>query len=137
MATINRTAAAGWIKPLLIVAALYNLTWGAFAILFPTLPFEWLEIAPPNYPSLWRCIGMIVGVYGVGYWIAAYDSRRHWPIVLVGLLGKICGPLGFVWSAAQGELPWIAGLTILTNDVAWWIPFGAILLDAWRDRRVA
>jgi hypothetical protein len=52
-----------------------------------------------------------------------------------GLLGKIFGPIGFVWAAAQGELPWIAGLTILTNDVLWWLPFGLILNWAWRAER--
>ena len=70
---------------------------------------------------------MIVGVYGVGYAIAAYDPVRHWPIVLVGLLGKTFGPIGFVFSAVYCELPWIAGLTLLTNDLVWWIPFGLIL----------
>jgi hypothetical protein len=74
---------------------------------------------------------MIVGVYGIGYGIAAYDSARHWPIVLVGLLGKIFGPIGFVWAATQGELPWSAGATILTNDLIWWIPFALILRRAW------
>jgi hypothetical protein len=73
---------------------------------------------------------MVIGVYGVGYLVAARDPLRHWPIVLVGLLGKLFGPIGFVWYAVQGELPWITGLTILANDVAWWLPFGLILYRA-------
>lgn len=48
---------------ILWAAAVYNLTWGAGVILFPTLPFEWVGMEPPNYPSLWQCIGMIVGVF--------------------------------------------------------------------------
>ena len=131
MTANNRASQPAWMKICLLVAAVYNLAWGAFAILAPRLPFSWLGIEPPNYPSLWQCIGMIVGVYGVGYAIAAYDSARHWPIVLVGLLGKIFGPIGFVWAASQGELPWAAGATILTNDLIWWIPFALILRRAW------
>jgi hypothetical protein len=68
-------------KTCLLIAAIYNLAWGAFAIFAPRLPFQWLGIDPPNYPSLWQCIGMIVGVYGVGYAIAAYDTQRHWPTI--------------------------------------------------------
>jgi len=117
----------------LAAAAVYNLAWGAFAILFPRVPFDWLGIEPPNYLSLWQCIGMIVGVYGVGYAIAAVDPLRHWPIVLVGLLGKILGPIGFVGAATRGELPWLAGLTIVSNDLIWWVPFGLILLHARRN----
>lgn len=135
MPSDNRSKQPAWMKTCLLIAAIYNLAWGAFAIFAPRLPFQWLGIEPPNYPSLWQCIGMIVGVYGVGYAIAAYDSQRHWPIVLVGLLGKIFGPIGFVWAAAHGELPWSAGATILTNDLVWWLPFALILQRAWRLER--
>ncbi|MFM7806990.1 MAG: alkyl hydroperoxide reductase, partial [Planctomycetota bacterium] len=57
---------------------------------------------------------------------------RHWPIVLVGMLGKIFGPIGFAWTASRGAIPWHFGGTILTNDLLWWAPFGMILLAAHR-----
>lgn len=119
-----------WMWWVLVAAACYNLIWGSFAIFFPALPFRMLGVPTPNYLSLWQCIGMIVGVYGIGYGIAAMNPVRHWPIVLVGFLGKIFGPIGFVWTAMHGELPWSAGVTILTNDIMWWIPFALILLHA-------
>jgi hypothetical protein len=120
-----------WMAAVLLVAGVYNLAWGAAVVLFPLVPFRWAGMVEPNYPSLWQCIGMIVGVYGIGYAIAATDPVRHWPIVLVGLLGKIFGPLGFLWTASRGELPWLAGATILTNDLVWWVPFALILRHAW------
>ncbi|MCS7025940.1 MAG: AhpC/TSA family protein [Bryobacteraceae bacterium] len=119
-----------WKKYTLFAAGVYNLVWGGFAVLFPLTIFNWLAMPAPNYPELWQCIGMIVGVYGVGYLIAATDPNRHWPIVLVGLLGKIFGPIGFLSAASQGRLPWNLGWTILTNDVIWWIPFALILKGA-------
>jgi ligand-binding SRPBCC domain-containing protein len=78
---------------------------------------------------------MIVGVYGIGYLIAANDSRTHWPIVLVGLLGKVFGPIGFLVALLRGTFPLLFGLTILTNDLLWWIPFAMILRDAAMNRR--
>ena len=117
----------GWPGLVLRVAGIYNLLWGAFVVSFPLLPFQWAGLAPPNYPQIWQCVGMIVGVYGVGYWIAARDPARHWPIVLVGLLGKVCGPLGFAWYAWQGALPWTAGWVVVLNDLVWWVPFALIL----------
>jgi hypothetical protein len=133
MNSTNSVRVPGWVSPVLLAAAVYNLAWGAFVILFPTLPFGWLGIDAPNYPGLWQCIGMIVGVYGIGYGIAAGNPVRHWPIVLVGLLGKIFGPIGFLMAAINGEFPWAAGCTILTNDLMWWIPFAAILRLAWEN----
>ena len=112
-------------------AAIYNLIWGAFIVLFPNVIFD-LSGLPrmTNYVGIWQCVGMIVGVYGIGYWVAASDPQRHWPIVLVGLLGKIFGPIGFVQAYLAGVFNWKFGLTIITNDLIWWIPFYFILRSA-------
>ncbi|MFN7020800.1 MAG: SelL-related redox protein [Phycisphaerales bacterium] len=129
-----------WPRHILIVAAIYNLAWGATAVLFPARSLLALGIAPTTrelWPSLWACIGMIVGVYGVGYFIASRDPVRHWPIVLVGLLGKVLGPIGFVGAAIKGDLPWSMGLTIISNDLIWWIPFAMILWHAARAAQPA
>ncbi len=118
-----------WMRRWLLAAGIYNLLWGAWVILLPDSIFRMAGIEPLNYPQIWQCVGMIVGVYGIGYLIAARDPLRHWPIVLVGLLGKVFGPIGFAWSLWNGDLPPIFGVTILTNDLLWWVPFAVIL---WR-----
>jgi hypothetical protein len=117
----------------LLAAALYNLIWGGFIVLLPFAFFDWLGMERPNYPEIWQCVGMIVGVYGIGYGLAARDPMTHWPMVLVGLLGKIFGPIGFVEAVARGVFPLAFGLNIVTNDLIWWVPFGLILLRAWRQ----
>jgi len=123
-----------WMSVVLYLAGGYNLAWGAFTIIFPHAVFDAMGVERPNYPGLWQCIGMIVGVYGVGYIIAARDPLRHWPIVLVGLLGKIFGPVGFVDQAVlKQQFPLSFGLTIITNDLIWWIPFALILRAARRQ----
>lgn len=119
-----------------MAAALYNVAWGTWVVLFPHALFDVLALSRPNYPEIWQCVGMVVGVYGVGYALAARDPLRHWPIVLVGLLGKILGPIGFAQALARGTLPPEFGWTLVTNDLLWWWPFAAILRAAWRDREV-
>ena len=116
-------------------AGLYNLIWGTFVVLFPQTPFRWAGLPPINYPEVWQCVGMVVGVYGIGYLIAAHDPYRHWPIVLVGLLGKLFGPIGMLWSITHHRLPMVAAWTCLTNDLIWWAPFGWILWRAYRNER--
>ncbi|APZ90910.1 SelL-related redox protein [Fuerstiella marisgermanici] len=127
------TNAQPWMRTALLLAAGYNIVWGAIAIVAPLAIFRITGAKPlPAYPELWQCIGMIVGVYGVGYAIAARAPFIHWPIVLVGLLGKILGPVGFLLSMSSGRLPAKLGWTILTNDLIWWIPFTLILWHAAR-----
>ncbi len=118
-------------RNVLLAAGVYNVLWGAFAVLFPAAIFDWLGMPQPNYPQFWQCIGMIVGVYGLGYAIAAFDPARHWPIVLVGFLGKVFGPLGMVQALWTGQLPWGFALNCVTNDLIWWVPFALILKHAW------
>jgi small multidrug resistance pump len=105
-------------------------------ILFPHLLFDSVGTPRPNYPEIWQCVGMIVAVYGVGYIAAARNSRIHWPIVLVGFLGNIFGPIGFIDALGRGIFPTVSGRTIITNDVIWWIPFGLMLWDAYRSRQL-
>src|SRR6056297_1745508 len=116
-------ASPRWMSVVLVIAGIYNLAWGAFAILFPEAIFRWAGMDLPRYPEIWQCVGMIVGVYGIGYAAAAWDPARHWPIVLVGLLGKIFGPIGFVQAVTSGAFAPKMGWTILTNDLIWWVPF--------------
>ena len=97
-----------WMKSVLKLAGVYNLLFGLWVIGWPGAWFSMAGMEPPRYPFLWQCIGMIVGVYGVGYLIAAQAPLKHWPIVLVGFLGKVFGPIGFVWAASQGDIPWSA-----------------------------
>jgi peroxiredoxin len=131
-AVSGRAAVPGWIVWSLRGAAIYNVAFGLFAVAFPLSIWPWLGMEPPRYPELWQCIGMIVGVYGVGYWIAAADPVRHWPVIFVGWLGKVLGPIGFVSAALRGDLPWAFGWVNLLNDWIWWIPFMAALYYAWR-----
>ena len=116
----------------LVAAGIYNLAWGALTVLLPNWLFDLTGMDAPRYPFIWQCVGMIVGVYGIGYLAAAGDPFRHWPIVLVGFLGKIFGPLGYVGGVLKGEVPPAFGVTLPTNDLVWWVPFGLILYHAFR-----
>lgn len=117
----------------LLAAAGYNLVWGTLVVLWPMASLRWAGLESANYPQLWQCIGMMVAVFGVGYGIAAFQPRRHWPIILVGLLGKVLGPLGFLQAAWTGQLPWAFGWINVTNDLVWWVPFFLILRRVWHD----
>ena len=88
-----------------------------------------------EYPQIWQCVGTIVGVYGIAYILAARDPLGNWPIVPAGLLGKLLGPVGFLLAAMRGQLRWLFGWTVLTNDVIWWIRFCIVPYGSYSDRR--
>ena len=135
MSVFPRSPAPAWMGRVLVAAGVYNLLWGALTVLVPGWLFDLTALDRPNYPFIWQCVGMIVGVYGIGYLAAARDPLRHWPIVLVGLLGKIFGPLGYALGVLQGDVPVGFGVTLPTNDLVWWVPFALILAAARRRHR--
>jgi hypothetical protein len=116
-------------RPWFYAAALYNLLWGGFNIFFPYLYFDWIGIPRPNYLPLWQVVGMFVLVYAPAYWWAAQKPQQHYHLIIIGLLGKLLGPIGFVWSWATGQLPLAFGWTLLLNDLIWWPAFMAYLWD--------
>ena len=111
-------------------SAVYNVVWGTLVVLFPTKPFELAGMPPPNYPELWQCIGMFVLTYAIGYAYLAADPLRYAPFAVIALLGKILGPIGWAWAYSRGRIPAASGLTILTNDLIWWVPYGMFVWKA-------
>jgi hypothetical protein len=121
-----------WMKAILRVAGVYNIIWGASVVFFPNFWFKIANLDAPGYIQIWQALGMVVGVYGVGFFIAASNPLRHWPIVLVGFLGKVFGPIGFLYYYLQGDLPLIVLNMNFTNDIIWLVPFGIILYNAYK-----
>ncbi len=126
-----------WMTTMLRLAAVYNILWGAWVTLFPFHFFDLAQLPRPNYAAIWQAVGMIVGCYGIAYWIASYNPYKHWGIILVGFLGKLFGPIGFVQHLAQGSLPLVFGLHNITNDLIWLIPFGLVLHGAYQAHKQA
>ena len=122
-------------KNTLKLAALYNLCWGSWVIIRPNQFFILVGMEPLNHPMVWQGMGMVIGVYGIGYWLASYDPIRHWPIVLVGFLGKLFGPLGFIINYFQDNVPFAFIYTLITNDFIWWVPFFYILKMSYKNSR--
>ncbi|WKN42805.1 alkyl hydroperoxide reductase [Tunicatimonas pelagia] len=119
-----------WMSLTLKIAAAYNLLWGAWVVLFPNHFFELVGMELPRHTMIWQGMGMVIGVYGLGYWWSSFDPVRHWPIVVVGFLGKIFGPIGFVYNYLLSEVPAAFAYTLITNDFIWWVPFFLILRAA-------
>ena len=129
-----------WMARVMRAAGIYNMLWGCFAMLAPaaSLQLAGMPTAEGVHP-VWQGLGLVLGLYGLGYWLSARDPYRHWVIIFVGLLSKVIGPLGLVGSVWQGTLPAQALWMAPTNDLIWWVPFTIILWQGvvWSDSQTA
>src|SRR4029079_262191 len=113
-------------------AAAYNILFGLWASLFPRAFFSLFRLGTPQYPGIWACLGMVIGLYGVGYAYAAWRLDRGFVFIAIGLAGKILGPIGWVMSVRNGELPLRTFPLIVFDDLLWWTPFAMFLLEGTR-----
>jgi hypothetical protein len=104
-------------------AAVYNVVWAFFVCAFPRWCIELMGIGEYVSPPFLQVLGMVIGVFAYGYWLLGRDPVRYCGIVWIAIAGKVLGPIGFVFYALRGELPWTFGATILTNDLLWWPVF--------------
>ena len=130
---MNKIIRLRWAKWIMYCAAIYNLFWGALVSLYPQI------ILFGNAPAVYlliliRCIGMLVGVYGIAYYFASKDPVRYWPLILVGLTGKVLGPIGAVYYVMNNLMP--AGFLWVNvfNDLIWLLPFTWILCSIFTRR---
>jgi small multidrug resistance pump len=107
----------GWMRIVFLAAAAYNVLRGEFVVLFPLARFRVLGMETPSYLQIWQCVGMLVGVDGVGYAVTALYPVRHWLVELAGLFGKILGPIAFLSAVIGGTFLLSFGVTILKNDL--------------------
>ena len=112
------------------VAGAYNLAWGAYSAYDPQWLFRYAGMPPLNYPEIFACLAMVIGIYGFLYWQVARDPEHGAPIAVIGLLGKVLGPIGLAQLIASGAWPMKSIILCVTNDFIWWIPFVLYLLDA-------
>jgi hypothetical protein len=113
-----------------IIAGLYNICWGLWVSINPTWLFRFADMPIPNYPEIFVCVGMIVGLYGVVYLEIARKLEKGFVLALVGFTGKILGPLGIMYYMYLGKWTFPAIIMNVTNDFIWLVPFGIYLIDA-------
>lgn len=120
-------------RAVFLTAGVYNIAWGIFAAFDPQWIFRFAHLPIANYPEIYACLGMVIGLYGLLYLDVARAPEQGWRIAAVGLIGKILGPIGMAVLIITGRWPARMAVLCLTNDVIWWIPFGMYLMDVCRN----
>jgi hypothetical protein len=120
-----------------LAAGMYNLAWGAYSAVDPQWLFRFERMTPINYPEIFACLAMVIGLYGLLYLRVARQPERGFEIAAVGLAGKILGPIGLAFLIWRGLWPPRSLVLCLTNDFVWWIPFALYLRDARSSTRRA
>jgi hypothetical protein len=120
-----------WFRLTFVLAGVYNIVWGLYAVWDPQWLFRFAALPLQNHPQIFACLGMVIGLYGLLYLEVARVPERGWLLAAVGLIGKVLGPIGLAGLILSGQWPLATIVLCLTNDLIWWLPFGLYLWHAW------
>jgi len=111
---------------LLKFAGGYNLLAGASMILFYHEGFKHLGIPKPEFSLPIQLVGLLVGLFGIGYLIVERAPVENRNILLLGFLSKLLGPLLAVGYIIKGDLPLSMIPVLFFADTIYLIPFWLI-----------
>ena len=117
------------------LAAIYNIFWGVLICIHPTvILFD--DTDSVFVTIVLQCVGMLVGVYGIAYYFSSLNPARYWPLILVGLIGKVLGPIGSLHYIFTNQLAASFFWVNVFNDVIWIFPFAWILYHVYKKNLV-
>ncbi|MEA9358191.1 SelL-related redox protein [Bacteriovorax sp. PP10] len=120
-------------QKVLRVAAYYSVLWGFIITLLPRVILNFFHVDTLLVIEFWQFFGMIVGVSGIGYFIASFDPGKHWPTVFIGFLGNLMATFVFAKALTTGHLPPLFSILLLISTAIWIIPFYYILQSAYEE----
>ncbi len=96
---------AGWIRPLFVVAALYDLVLGlVFALGFRPI-YARFGIALPNHDAYVQLPGLLIATFGIGFWFVSRDPVRQRAIIVLGVLLKLAFSGVVFYHRVFGSIP--------------------------------
>ena len=119
-----------WMAWVLCIAGIYQILFGLWVNLWPKAFFVLMGCDQPNHPMMWKGVGLISIIFGIGYLISTRNPIRHWTLILIGFIKINIALCLAVVSLINQSLPLEFAVFVALDDLIWWFPFAAILWAA-------
>ncbi|OYV86440.1 MAG: hypothetical protein B7Z73_11740 [Planctomycetia bacterium 21-64-5] len=105
----------------------YNLLAGVGMFCFYHEGFKLLGVEKPQLNLPIQLVGMLVGLFGVGYWMVASNPVENRNILLLGFWSKAMGSALGIYYVCVGKLPTAFLAMLFFSDIVYLPPFYMIL----------
>jgi hypothetical protein len=112
---------------LLRFVAIYNLLAGLVMLVFYHEAFKVMGLHKPDLNLPLQLVGVLVGLFGVGYWMVANHPLLNRNILVLGFWSKALGSLLGIYYVAQGKLPPVFLVILFFADIVYLLPFAVII----------
>lgn len=96
------------VRPLFILAGLYDGVLGIAFLLFAPAIFDRFNVTPPNHFGYVHFSALLLCVFALMFFAVAADPRRNRNLIFYGILLKLsyCGAVGWHWLDAGVPTMW-------------------------------
>lgn len=121
-----------WMRFVLRLAGTYNLLAGVGLLVFYHECYKALGIPKPDLILPTQIVGVMVALFGVGYWMVVLSPVENRNVLALGFLSKALGSLLGVIYVLKGQLPLMFLPVLLVADIMYLPPFWIILRRLYR-----
>ncbi len=121
-----------WMRNLLRFAGCYNLLVCLTLLVLYHEALKTLGIEKPNLMLFVQLVGILVGLFGVGYLMVASRPLENRNLLLLGFLSKALGSVLGLAYVALGKVPLAFLVLLVFSDIAYLPPFVVILRRLYR-----
>lgn len=113
----------GWQIWVLRIAAVYNTLAGLAMMVFYHEGFRAIGLEKTSFNLPIQLVGMMVALFGLGYWLVSKNPVENRNVLLLGMLSKLLGPLLAIRYIARGDLPAWMLIAFFFADFIYLVPF--------------
>ncbi len=126
-----------WMTFVLRFAGIFNLLVGASMICLYHEGFKLLGVPKPELILPVQLMGILVGLFGVGYLLVAANPVENRNILTLGFLSKAISSAAALCylDVFGGPMPWWFAVVVLFADVIYLPPFLVIMQHLYRTAR--
>lgn len=116
-----------WMTCLLRFAGTFNLAAGLCMVLFYHEGYKMLGVPKPQLILPVQVMGILVGLFGVGYHLVAANPVENRNILMLGFWSKALSSIAAMAYVVAGKLPWGFVPVLFFSDVIY-LPFFYVIL---------
>lgn len=122
-----------WMTAVLRFVAVYNVLAGFSMLVFYHESYKLMGVPKPALVMPLQLVGILVALFGVGYWLVASNPVENRNLLLLGFWSKALGSLLGIYYVAQGGLPPVFLVILFFADIIYLPPFAIILRHLYRE----
>lgn len=126
---------SSWMRYLLWFVGGYNILAGIGMMVFYHEGFRMLDLPKPELMLPLQLVGILVGLFGVGYWMVALNPVENRNVLTLGFLSKLLGSILGIGYLIAGQMPLVFLPVLFFADIIYLLPFWLIMQRLYAAKR--